>query len=413
MGNSLLEKIDYYFYLGGKKATVIQGSAKNDHEEVNLSESQISQLEKIGKIISYCTIILPFFLLIAKVALRSTHSFEVVDLNNKSEANEAPSKNTAEKIQKAAEGKILSEPNIRKMKIRNPTDPLSINHSLSPGQIGQIEITPDGVFTAEGVAPTGERIYFAMEPLADDRKKWERYKDEVECIVKGGYPGCYIGSLLEIAARVNDEAALKGYLATQPLSDYWTSNQSKFEDLCAKLRERPMAAGSSKAKELSTIPHASDGLNVRQQTHMVYISKSPITGRFDNTRYAHYPRDFGGYMGCYGNLIMCVGSNIYQEGVVENRGIFRNPLSVVEGGYGGLAMMIHSFTCLTVEQIRPDVKSFRVRPLKKMGDIFMSSLPKEEIMVNGIRGDKYDKGFEYEQDVRVSLEILANLHRAK
>lgn len=93
-------------------------------------------------------------------------------------------------------------------------------------------------------------------------------------------------------------------------------------------------------------------------------------------------------------------------------GIFRNPLSVIEGGYGGISMMLHSFSCLTVKENWPEVKTFRVRPLKKMGEIFINALPKEQVTVNRVRGDLWVHGIE-EQNIEVPVEILANLHRAK
>jgi hypothetical protein len=136
-----------------------------------------------------------------------------------------------------------------------------------------------------------------------------------------------------------------------------------------------------------------------------FLRKNVILGRIAKSK------GFSRYVDKYGDLIMSVGVTI--SDVVENRGIFRNPLSVIEGGYAGIAMMTHSFTCMAVENNWPEVKTFRVRPLKKMGELFLNSLPKDKVTVNGIHGDMYDKGFEREQDVRVPVEVLASLHRAK
>jgi hypothetical protein len=44
--------------------------------------------------------------------------------------------------------------------------------NLNIGQIGPIKQVNDGVYTAEAVAPTGEKMYFAMEPLGEDKQKW-------------------------------------------------------------------------------------------------------------------------------------------------------------------------------------------------------------------------------------------------
>lgn len=231
-------------------------------------------------------------------------------------------------------------------------------NNLSSGQIGPIERIADGVYTAEAIAPTGEKIYFALESLENgDKDKWKIYKNRAALLVNGEACDFTIGSLVELGSRINDEIALKEFLATQTHPDYWTSDLPKFEQLSAKLRERNIVVDTPKARELSTIPHASNGINVSSQTHMVYVSKSPVTGRIN---FASDSKGFGSYVDRYGDLIMSVGVTV--RDVVENRGIFRNPLSVVEGGYGMISMMIHSFTCMAVEDNWPEVKVFKVRP---------------------------------------------------
>lgn len=282
-------------------------------------------------------------------------------------------------------------------------------NQINAGQIGPIRQIGNGVWTAEALTPSGEKMYFAMETLENgDKDKWELYKNIAACLVSGGVGGYTSGSLVELGSRVNDIGGLKAFLAKQKYPNYWTSDRSIFERLCVNLQERNIVFDSPKAKELSAIPHASNGLNVDYQTHMVYVSKLPVTSRINFTSNSW---DFSGYVEKYGDLIMTVGVTI--SNFVENRGIFRNPLSVVEGGYAGISMMTHSFTCMAVENNWPEVKTFRVRPLKKMGELFLNSLPKDQVTVNGIRGDRYDKGFESEQDVRVPVAVLANLHRAR
>ncbi|MBA3238225.1 MAG: hypothetical protein H0T62_07770 [Parachlamydiaceae bacterium] len=286
--------------------------------------------------------------------------------------------------------------------------PLSKFNSLCPGQIGPIEPMGNGLYTANAIAPTGEKMYMGMESLEnDDKNKWEYYKNSASFLVWGGICDMTIGSLAELGSRINDEISLKEFLLIQTNPKYWTSDQQKFEQLIAKLQERQIFVDSTKAKELSTIPYASNGINVSSQTHMVYVSKSPIIGRiqFDS----HSKKGFSGYLEKYDDLVLTVGVTI--SDIVENRGIFRNPWSVVEGGFGAISMMTHCFTCMVVEHNYPGVETFKVRPFKKMGELFMNSLPKDQTTVNGIPGDLYDRGFEYEQDVRVPVKVLANLHR--
>lgn len=282
-------------------------------------------------------------------------------------------------------------------------------NTLRAGQIGPIEMICEGVYTAEAIAPAGEKMYFAMESIENfDKNKWDKYRNMAPLLVYGGCCDITIGRLTELGSRINDEIVLKEFLATRNLPDFWTSDQQRFEQLCGNLRERKIVDESPKAKELLTIPHASNGMNVEKQTHVVYVSKSPVTGR---VKFAAQSQGFSGCVDKYGDLIMSVGVTL--SDVVENRGIFRNPLSVVEGGYGAISMMTHSFTCLVVEENYPEVKIFKVRPLKKMGELFLNSLPKDRITINGIRGDVYDKGFEQEQNVCIPVEVLASLHRAR
>lgn len=285
-------------------------------------------------------------------------------------------------------------------------------NTLSAGQIGPIEIIDDSIYTAEAIAPTGETMYLAMEPLGDDKEKWENYKSNITLLVTGGRycPGgeFTIGSLTEIGSRINDKIALKKFLETRSIPEYWTLNPERFKQLCTNLKKREIKDNSQKAQELSMIPYASCGMNVNRQTHVVYVSKSPVTGRI---KFAAEPLCFSGLVDMYGDLIMSVGVTV--RDLVENRGIFRNPLSVVEGGYGGISMMIHCFTCMVIQNNYPNVETFRVRPFKKMGELFLNSFPKHLVTVGGISGDLYNGGFEHEQDVRVSVKVLADLNRAK
>lgn len=280
---------------------------------------------------------------------------------------------------------------------------------INPGKIGPVEIICDGVYTAEGIALSGEKIYFGLERLENtDKIKWGYYKNSTVTLINGEVADIRIGSLLDIAIRVNDMQELREFLKSTDRPIYWSSNEAKFEDLCNNLKKRKITLDSSKAKELLAIPHASNGMNINFQTHIVYVSKIPITGRIS---FNSQTIGFEGYVDKYSNLIMSVGTTI--SNIVENRGIFKNPLSVIEEGYAGIAMMAHSFTCMVIQKHWPEVSIFKVRPLKKMAEIFLRSIPKDQITVNGIRGDIYDKGFEHERDVEVPVTVLANFYCSK
>ncbi|MBS4168143.1 DUF648 domain-containing protein [Parachlamydia sp. AcF125] len=72
-GLYLLEKVDSYFYLGGKKATVISARGKN--LELSLVNEKVSSFAIALKVASYCTLLLPALMLAAKVLLRYKYRF--------------------------------------------------------------------------------------------------------------------------------------------------------------------------------------------------------------------------------------------------------------------------------------------------------------------------------------------------
>jgi len=74
--------VDAYFDFGGEQATIIPGT---DHKKVILAkpETKPSCWTTALKVISYCTIVFPLIMLIAKALLRLTRTFTVIDLDLK------------------------------------------------------------------------------------------------------------------------------------------------------------------------------------------------------------------------------------------------------------------------------------------------------------------------------------------
>lgn len=86
----LLENVDSYFHINGKKAYVI-GKTKAGNQKVVIDEApaQIasisSSLIRIAKRVSYLTLVMPAIMLTAKACLRWYHTFKVVDVQKKLE----------------------------------------------------------------------------------------------------------------------------------------------------------------------------------------------------------------------------------------------------------------------------------------------------------------------------------------
>lgn len=73
-----IERIDSYFYLGGQKAFVIP--AQEGPARAVLMKSSADFRATVLKVISYCTVIIPLIMLIAKVVARSLTRYEVIDV---------------------------------------------------------------------------------------------------------------------------------------------------------------------------------------------------------------------------------------------------------------------------------------------------------------------------------------------
>lgn len=78
----LLEKVDGYFYLGGRKARVISQKG-NSHGIVWVNESPSILITRVKKA-SYFTVIIPVIMLIAKIILRSMQKFHELEIVNTS-----------------------------------------------------------------------------------------------------------------------------------------------------------------------------------------------------------------------------------------------------------------------------------------------------------------------------------------
>ncbi len=74
---TLLEIVDSYFYLGGKKAEVLPPCPEENGEIVHLVDDTSPLFATVLKIASYCTVVLPLIMLAAKAVLRANHDFYI------------------------------------------------------------------------------------------------------------------------------------------------------------------------------------------------------------------------------------------------------------------------------------------------------------------------------------------------
>lgn len=138
-GQFLLEKVDGYFYLGGKKAEVIMGHTKGNSEGVNLRNvTSPSLLEIALKIASYCTIAIPALMLVAKIILRSIYKFHFISNPTQTPQNHAVNLRTSqvENISDHSPVELIQlfwEQHIRSFKISHGTTSLYHKHFKDHG----------------------------------------------------------------------------------------------------------------------------------------------------------------------------------------------------------------------------------------------------------------------------------------
>ncbi len=78
----ILETVDAYLYLGGKRAIVLSGNTNPSIISVQLEECKTSWISKIVKIASYFLFIIPLAALMIKYVLRNQYSFTIIKQNN-------------------------------------------------------------------------------------------------------------------------------------------------------------------------------------------------------------------------------------------------------------------------------------------------------------------------------------------
>lgn len=151
-------------------------------------------------------------------------------------------------------------------------------------------------------------------------------------------------------------------------------------------------------------------------TYVAYISKKPITGPLSLPKTESNLKIFKEK---YKDILMSVGVRLDDsKPLFENRGIFRNPFSVIEGGYSNIATQLHAFTGKVMkERVNQTLGGkeklyFSVSPINNMKDILVKKIGLERIKTKDDIPEELrimSSGIDEEQFL-IQLEDLANLH---
>lgn len=209
--------VDNYFYLGGKRALVIQGRTKNGHQKVILSETEISLLERIAKVVSYFTIIIPLIMLVIKAALRSKYNFKVVTHLN-----------FQKKLEK---GISVTQESITKIQSLMP---IILNHKKHK-DIEWLEKSPNLIFKLSDMPNI---IYEMARPDLNDEQNSERAIDQCFDNMIQAKQECIINDLdlleLPSAKKIEVKVNEKTYKIIAKKALDFNPNESANEELYRK-----------------------------------------------------------------------------------------------------------------------------------------------------------------------------------
>lgn len=176
---TLLEGVDSYFYLGGKKTLVIAGSIQQGSQGVILTQNSPTFFITALKVVSYLTVVIPLILLIAKAILRSIHTFHVVNAKQELEKGIDITPATIEKI-RVLMPKILKrqdDPEIR-WHLKHCRS-LSFSLPSVPNLTFQMDHDTDLTLMFE-MAPSGRSVLRAGVPLEIRQKAEVRFANMVK-----------------------------------------------------------------------------------------------------------------------------------------------------------------------------------------------------------------------------------------
>lgn len=244
--------------------------------------------------------------------------------------------------------------------------------------IGPVSMVSVGIYTAEGRTEKGENIYFGMEMIDNtSREVWRDYSNAAYSLCDGILRG--------MVRFLDDESKLKNLQQDSGLS------KEEFKDLAIQFRKRGLHPQGKLAEAISDIPGGIVGFMIESSlsgvfapaTYVAYISKMPITGPLSLPKTESNLKIFKEK---YKNILMSVGVRLdSSRPFFENRGIFRNPISVIEGGYSNIATQLHAFTGKVmkecVNQTLGDKQKLymSVSPIKNMKELLVKKIGWERI----------------------------------
>jgi hypothetical protein len=248
--------------------------------------------------------------------------------------------------------------------------------------------TPEGsVYTAQIKLKSGETAYFASEPIATEKRSKQ------VCIYKEWTDSLCNETRGSIGVPIKYNDWLNKFLGKDFLKDYFLKAdqfQESYSQLLKKIKDKDdeeekntiafeKRSRTKKKSTLNGIRSGVVGLQTSVGYRFNYISKKPVTGIYPFPGLEDSGNDYsqiGLYIKFYGNIIMCISSYPGTNSTrYHHRGIFRNPISVLEDNYKGVGLQLHAFTAAAWGKSYPEAKTMNVNP---DGNFYMEDLLKKE-----------------------------------
>ena len=230
------------------------------------------------------------------------------------------------------------------------------------------EVTP-GVYAGHTTTQAGEDIYPALELVTENNaSKWIQYINHVSQMVGGNSDRGLIQLLAEGHSFPNTQYT--GF-SDQEYAAYVQKINTRFGGKPEKQAAlKGIAAGYVAFKPISN-----------GKTYVAYISKTPVTRTFpfgeleDSITLKRFKE-------AYDTILMTVGvTSCPGTPFVEKRGIFRNPKSVVDGGYATISKDIDRAIARFATTVLTGKKYLYVQPIPAMSKILQKNFTPDEMFI--------------------------------
>jgi hypothetical protein len=244
------------------------------------------------------------------------------------------------------------------------------------------------LFVAECYSPAGEKMYVGMELI------------EEKSLTSVQLYACGARSLVRGVATIF-ERAMRGDQTREKTEEQFTILGIQNRDNVHELTEKPSKDKfcKNRGEEIMAALHgAACGFSpsASGKHYLVYASSKPIpeTGLLASLPEAcsiqHENELLRFFKENYSHLIMSVLSCLNDDGkTLENRGVLRNPISILEGSFKEIAISaIHGFSAL-VAASEFGRSQFKVRAMGEMHNTLKSALPVSELISPAVEETTY------------------------